>query len=193
MTRRNELVRKLIHFSTLVIPLGMMILPRRTILLVLGFALLTAVIVEICRRLFPGFGAWFLKRTSPLLRKHEEHRITGATFLFLSAFISVLVFREWIAQVALLLVIISDGLGALVGKLWGRKTSIKGKTWEGSAVFIISGLLIVFFHPACDIRVGILGVLAAFLVEVLVTGLDDNLTIPLAAGIVLEAGTRLIG
>ncbi|MBN2417446.1 hypothetical protein JXO52_16540 [bacterium] len=186
MTLKNELLRKSIHLLLLVIPLAIRMLSRGEMLTILGTLLFVAAAVELLRRYNARFGRLFLAVTGTMLREHEKEHLTGATYLLLSSFVCVLVFSSWIAQVALLFVVVSDGLSALAGKFWGKHPWIGGKTWEGNAVFILTAVAIVLLHPDCPSAVGLAGGAAAFVCDVFITGIDDNLTIPLCSGVMMQ-------
>lgn len=192
MTLKNELFRKSIHLLFLIVPAGINVLPRGEMLAILGILVGIAAAVEILRRFSSGFRRFFIALTGSMLREHENRRLTGATYLLLSSFLCVLLFNAWIAQVALLFVIISDGLSALAGKFWGRHPWVGGKTWEGNIVFLLTATAIVFLHPDCPAAVGIAGVATAFICDVFITGVDDNLTIPICSGVVMEIISALM-
>jgi len=192
MTVRNEIMRKTLHLCFLVIPLGMAVFSRSSMLVFTGILLVTALIVEWLRKNHSGIGKVFIKFTKSMLREHEYSKITGATYLIFSAFFSILFYQSWIAQIVLLFVIISDGFSALVGKCWGKHRFGKGKTWEGNVVFLVTAVLIIIIHPECAFYVGIAGVFAAFFADVYITGIDDNVTIPIFAGFVMEIMSRLL-
>jgi len=59
---------------------------------------------------------------------------------------------------------------------------------EGSLAFFISGMIVIAFTMRDHLLWGVLAVIGGALVELLPTGLDDNLTIPLVAGGVMAIG-----
>ena len=186
MTVRDEIIRKIIHLFTLVIPVGYMILPKGTVLLILSLASLVAVCVELARFRWFGFSRWFCRITGNLLREHERSDLTGATYLLVGSFLTILFFDKSIALTALLFLIVSDAFGALVGKIWGRHFIYEDKTLEGSVVFLFTALAIVFFIHDGHVMVGLIGVAVGFLIDVFGKRVDDNLTIPLGSGLVMQ-------
>lgn len=169
-----------------VIPIASVYLSRVVLLQVIALLLVIALLIELTRRIYPGVSQRFTGCFGAMLRDSEAQKITGATYLLLAAFISFWLFELWIAQVVVLFVVISDGLSALLGKWIGRHKIYDNKTWEGSAVFIVSALLIVILHPGSSLGVGLLGVGAAFLADVFLIKWDDNLTIPLVSGLLMQ-------
>jgi dolichol kinase len=159
---------------------------RQTMLIVYGSLFFIALIVEILRWRRPEFHSWFEKTTGALLRSHEREHWTGATFLFLSSFLTVLLFERWIAITALLFVVVSDALSALVGKRWGKHRIWGDRTVEGTIVFLFSAVLLVLINPHLPLLIGLAGVLIALYVEIFVQSLDDNLTVPLCSGLMMQ-------
>ena len=186
MTLRQEIVRKSIHLLTLFIPIAYFLLPRKTVLGLLGIIIALSLIIELFRLTYEPFSIRFHEITDSLLREHERYRLTGATYLFISSFLCVLLFEKWIAIVSILFLIVSDGLGGLAGKVWGRHTLFNKKTFEGSLIFVLISIPVVIIFSGGHIFVGFLGLAAALIVDIFFTKIDDNLTIPLAAGGVMQ-------
>ena len=112
----------------------------------------------------------------------------GATYFLFAVLLTILLFPKPIAIASMLILILADTSAALVGKGIG-KTPIFGKTLEGSMAFFFCALLIVWAYPKLNRFSGSLAALGATVIEVLPTGIDDNLTIPLvAAGIMFFVG-----
>jgi dolichol kinase len=187
MTARNELIRKGIHLMTFVIPMSTFILPKAWVLVIAGSALTVAAAVETARFFWPGFARLFYRLTGRLLRDYERKRLTGATYLFVGSFLAILFFEKWIAVSVILFVVVSDALAALVGKHWGKIFIYRDRTLEGSAVFFISASAVVLLVPGSRFIVGFTGVFVAFCVDVFFSRVvDDNLSIPLASGSVMQ-------
>jgi len=191
MTVKNEIIRKSIHLFMLIIPLSILFLEKWIVLGVLGVLILLAMTVEILRLRWHEFYRVFEKIFGSLLREHERRHITGSTYLLIGAFLAILLFDKTVALTVLLFVIVSDGLGALTGRMWGRHILTRDKTLEGCAVFLLTAGAIVLLTMRDHIFIGMLGAAMAFVVDVFVTGLDDNLTIPLGAGTVMHALIKL--
>jgi dolichol kinase len=130
------------------------------------------------------FQKYFFNR---VLREEEKRNLMGSTYFLFSSILTILFFPKSIAIVSLLILILSDTAGALVGK-WIGKVSIFGKTLEGSMAFFLSSLLIVWSYPQLDRFSGSLAALGATLIEILPTKVDDNLTIPIVAGAIMFFG-----
>ncbi|MFH1941022.1 MAG: hypothetical protein ABIL68_02875 [bacterium] len=194
MTVRNELIRKGIHLMTLVIPMSYIILPKAWVLVIVGFALAVAAAVEAARFFWADFSRLFYRLTDRLLRDHERKHLTGATYLFAGSFFTILLFEKWIAVSVISFVVDSDALAALVGKHWGKIFIYRDRTLEGGAVFFISALAVVFLVPGSRHIVGFAGAFIALCVDVFFSRVvDDNLSIPLASGGVMQIFSCLMG
>ena len=182
----NELFRKAIHLIALIIPISYSFYGKHFTLILVGTGLTVAVVVEILKKGSQRFFRKFESLFSHLLRAHELTGITGATYLLLSSFICVLFFDQWIALVCLYFLLIADALGALVGRLWGRHYIFHHRSYEGCFVFLIACVVIIYVVPGVPLRLALPGVVVAFLIDVFVQGIDDNLTIPVGAGLFMQ-------
>lgn len=188
---RDELFRKLIHLTSLSIPIVYYFISTETAALILGILAAIALIIDLGRYLHPETGKIFYKIFGFLLRKHElDHKkknLNGATYVLISALISVLIFPKVIFISAFSILIISDSLAALIGRKFGKHKFLS-KSLEGTLTFFVSACIVILFTP----KVGsfteefIIGFIAAFvgaIVENISFRLiDDNLSIPLSVG-----------
>jgi dolichol kinase len=187
----TELVRKAIHLSSLSIPIIYYFIPKSTALTILIPLTAAFVIVDSIRFFHHGSGELFQSYFGWLLRSHERNtsdtrRLTGATFVLLSATICVLVFPKIIVITAFAIMIISDSSAALVGRRFGRHPFLK-KSLEGTAAFFLSALLVVAVAPKVlflptEYLIGMIASLLGALVEAASGSVDDNLSIPLTIG-----------
>jgi len=188
---KDELFRKLIHLTSLSIPIIYYFISTETASIILGILAGLALIIDLGRYLHPEIGKVFYKFFGFLLREHElDHKkrnLNGATYVLISALISVLIFPKVIFISAFSILIISDSLAALVGRKFGRHQFLS-KSLEGTLTFFISACIVILFTP----KVGgffeeyLIGFIAAFvgaIVENISFKLvDDNLSIPLSVG-----------
>ena len=183
-----EIRRKIVHLSTLVIPIGYALTSQKTVLLFMVPLFLGLLAVDLLRHLHPGMASLFRKFFfGRVLREEEKPTLMGSTYFLFSTLLAVLLFPKPIAIVSLLIVILSDTAAALVGRGIGR-TRLFGKTLEGSIAFFITSLLIVWCYPDLNRFSGTLAALGGTLIELLPTRLDDNLTIPLVTGAIMLFG-----
>lgn len=132
----------------------------------------------------------FMTVFGPAIRKHEKQKLTGATYVFTGAVLSIFLFPKSIAVPALLILSISDTLAAIVGIPFGRHRFLK-KSLEGSISFLISTLIILYlFFPDKHVANILIAVIAT-LAEAYPMKLDDNFLIPLLTGVLLLIAASL--
>jgi dolichol kinase len=189
---RRELVRKLIHLSTLLAPLLVWFLPRAVALAVLGAAVVVALLVELARRHSRWFRFHFLRRSRPLLRSHERHGVAGATYLAVAYFLAFALFPRPVAVLAMLYGGAGDAVAALVGKRWGRTRTRWGKSWEGFGAALTVNLLLGLAMPGVAILPALIGGATAALLEFLPIPVDDNVRVTLGGGAALWFAVLLL-
>ena len=144
-----------------------------------------AVIVELLKWVSESFRELFFRFFAFILRRHERKgAITGATYYIIGTFLCIVIFDKNIAIVSIFFIVLGDTAAALVGKAWGRIKLIGRKSLEGSAAcFIVCAVISVFW---IDPVIGITGAFVATLAELLPLRIDDNLTVPLVSGAVMQ-------
>jgi len=201
----NEIRRKLIHLSSIGIPILYWFLTREQALWLLIPLALGAVLIELLRRRFTGFERRFSSLFGALLRPHESGtaarlEINGATFVLISAALCVLIFPKVIAITAFAVLIVSDTASALYGRRFGKRRFFH-KSVEGSTAFFVTAMLVVLVMTRVSgeswefVVVGLVASLVATLVEAVSHGggsIDDNLSIPTAFGAVMWGGLALL-
>jgi dolichol kinase len=144
-----------------------------------------SLVLDLTRINLPFLNRFFLRFLSPFLKRTEDHRITGATYMLVATVVAFLVFDQTIAVVALLFLAFGDPVAALVGaRTPGPR--IFGKSPGGTLAFVGVSLLVVLvlvssgfiqFHWGY-----IAGAVIAAGIELSPIPLDDNLTVPLLTG-----------
>ena len=180
-----ELLRKSIHLSGLVLPVIYLFLDKPIMSVLMGILTGFALAVELVKWYSPDFGEFFSRIFKPLLRTHERKgAMTGATYYLISAFLCILLFHKTFAIVCIFFMILGDMAAALVGKKWGRTKLLGRKSLEGSAAcFIVCAVIaLVKLNPV----IAIVGALVATIVELIPFPIDDNLTVPLISGAVMQ-------
>jgi dolichol kinase len=199
----SEIMRKTIHLCSLGISTLYVFLTRSQMLWLLLPALGISLLIEILRFNVPSFDSVFRRIFGTILRKHEREgkpKLSGATYVLLSASICVLIFPKVITIAGFTVLIISDTAAALFGRRFGRHKFLE-KSVEGSLAFFLTSILVVvavgmiFKAPTAYYLVGIVAALASTVAEALSYGvnIDDNLTIPISFGIVMWPILALIG
>lgn len=163
-------------------------LPRIILLISLGVVTFTFLTIELLRFRVPGINRLFLWFYKPLLREREISHLTGVSYLFTASLLAFLVFPRDIAVLALSFMAVGDVVAAFVGKRVGKR-KILGKTLEGDLASFISCLAVgfIFYYTGLDIPLLtiLVGAVSAAIVEAIPLPINDNLTMPLLAGVVM--------
>lgn len=199
----QEILRKVVHLVSLSIPVIYIFVTEKFALTVLIPMAVVAVALDLLSRKKDSWANKFVFTFfGGMLRKHERKKkkllLNGASWVLISAVLTVLIFPKVIAVIAFLILIVSDMSAALIGRKWG-KTMLGRKSLEGTMAFIISGSLVVilvgylfnaniYFYIA-----GLLGAVIGGLAELYAKQLklDDNLSIPMGVGITMLAIAKL--
>ena len=183
--RGVEPARKLIHLLSSLIPLGYLwlSLTRRDALALLAILASPFLAAEILRPYVPSLNRAFSACFGWAMRGTEQGRRTGAFYAVIGALCTILLFDKPVACAALLILAFGDTAASVVGRVVAGPRLVGEKTLSGSLAMFATGSLVAlpFFPPALAIG----GTLAATIVELLPLPVDDNLSVPLAAGLTL--------
>ncbi len=188
MLIKSELYRKSIHLASSAIPLTYYyLIPDQYVTAILvAMLVLFSVYLEIYRSnpdslIEKIFGNYF----NPILRPNEiSGKLTGATWNLLAHLVIIIIFPFEIAVISLLIMSVGDAVAGVIGMSIGR-IRIRNKTLEGSLSGIIVCLPVAFMIPSVQPSTVLAGILVGMLVELLPLPINDNLTIPFAAGITM--------
>ena len=192
MSMSDTLKRGLFHlFCVLSIAVAALFLPRTVLLISLGMVTFIFFAFELIRLKVPGINRWFLSVFKPLIRKEEASRLTGTGYSLAGALIAFLVFPRDVAVLALSFLAVGDAMATIVGKRIGKTRLLGKKTLEGDLACFVSCIAVGFigYFAGLDISwlVILVGSLAATIAEAVPLPLNDNLTLPLFAGLVMVA------
>ncbi|HEX6537199.1 MAG TPA: hypothetical protein VF041_21645 [Gemmatimonadaceae bacterium] len=163
---------------------------RTHLLIALGALLVVAIGVESARRWHGRSRALFTGTVGTLLREHEHARLSGATWLFLTLFVAVLVLARPVAIAASWAVTVGDAVAALAGRgwqSWRGQASLGRKTHVGSAACLAAVLLGAWRVAHLSLGASVMGAVLGTLAERPNGPGDDNARVALgtAAGILL--------
>lgn len=188
---KDELVRKLIHLTSLSIPITYYFIPKSTAAIILGSLAAFAITLDLARYFSPRIGKIFYKFFGFLLRRHEVNKdkknLNGATYVLLSAIFGVLIFPKVIFITAFSILIIGDTMAALIGRKFGKHKFLY-KSFEGTFAFLISSSIVILFTPKVgyfyeEYIIGFIVALVGAIVENISSNfVDDNFSIPFAVG-----------
>ena len=205
---KHELVRKSIHLCSLSIPIIYYYITRELALYILVPLAFISLVFDLLRHYNPLIKKIFHSLFGFMLRSHEtdakKKNLNGATYVLLSAVIVVAVFPKVIVITSFAVLIIGDIFAALIGRKFGKHKFLC-KSLEGTLAFFVTAMIVILLAPKVNYSyleyiIGIIAVAVGAIVENISQGwADDNLTIPLAIGlimwglyIILMPGTQLI-
>ena len=184
MIVNSEYLRKTIHLSNLIIPIGYhyFFTDKWQFLKIILFTTLCILLIDICRNFIPFFQSIFSKFFNSMLRGHElRGKLTGATWVMIGSCVTIALFPKAVAVLALIYMSIGDTVAGLIGRRYGNH-KIGLKSWEGFFSGLFSCLIIAFLYSQLPIHVSILGAFSAMIFETLPIPLDDNFKIPIGSG-----------
>jgi dolichol kinase len=182
----GEILRKLTHIGAISIPIIYYINGKQVILILLAGGVTISLLVDLLRFFGHGRSKDFIYRhVGLMIRPHEKTNFTGATYILASSILTILIFDKPIAILAIGFIVVGDTAGAIVGRLWGRNR-YRNKTVEGSASFFVACCLVAMLVSGIPLWVKILGAFIATIVEALTIYVDDNLTVPLISGMLMQ-------
>tara|TARA_B100001250_G_scaffold285242_1_gene247304 strand:- start:28 stop:603 length:576 start_codon:yes stop_codon:yes gene_type:complete len=182
---KKELYRKYIHISSLLIPFLIWYFGKQSALPFLVILSIALPLLDYSRRHSKYIKLFYLKLFEFVTRKNEFQNLTGASWIFISASLTTIIFKENIAIVSLIILSISDSFASIVGIKYGV-TKFFSKTLEGSIAFFISTNLILITLTALTLVKVIFFSITITLIELFSKKINDNLAVPITAAIVLS-------
>lgn len=178
-----EIRRQIAHtiFGTLFIALLFTTGKENTIILLSSLLGIGMIISFLMKKGYPLPKILIHKPISLLGRENEKIPGYGAMMLFTGAIISMAIFDQRTAIGALIVATYGDAASTMIGKAFGRHRTIGNYTAEGT----IAGIAVSFFALSTMFSPiqAFLAATIGMLVELL--PIDDNITIPIASGLVL--------
>ena len=187
MIPKSEYIRKLIHLSNLIIPISYYYVfqDKRFFLISLFFFVLIFLAIDLFREKNKYIKILFNLFFNRMMRKHELNgALTGASWVMISAFFTILIFPKNIAILSLIFMSVGDTVAGLVGRRVG-KLNIGEKTLEGFVFGFLACAIISYNYKLIPFSISIYGSLVGMIFEVLPLPLDDNLKIPLSSASIM--------
>ncbi len=158
-----------------------------------ALAALTAVAteVDISRLVFPKFNDFMFRRFGAFIRESEKRTITGTPWYLMGMLGALFLYSLPVAVCAIIFLACGDVSATIVGERWGTIKISGVKSLHGTIAFFAASL-------ACGAIAGSywqvipLGVVAAVaftasVVEIAPLKINDNLSIPIISGAVMQA------
>ena len=184
----NELKRKGVHLCALIIPLAYyFFLSKPHALLIFTPIALISILVDVIRLKQSPSSRWICWILGPILRERESWDFTGSSYILSAFVLAVLFFNKKIAVAVICFAILGDLAAALIGRIFGKVKIVNSKkTLEGSLALFGSCVLVILVIPSFPIWIGLVGALIATVVEALSIPINDNFSVPLLSGLVME-------
>jgi glycerol-3-phosphate acyltransferase PlsY len=183
--------RKLYRIGAgIVFPVVYYFSPNKIIVEMLLFYLLGIMTtLEVMRYVSPSLWRTVAEHSKGIL-KVRQGMITGTTALLIANIIIIAFFNKQVAIVSLVYMLFGDTASAIVGTKYG-KVKMGNKSLEGSLAFFITVMVLaLIFYRWTGIRIHLViltfGAIAATITEALPIEINDNLTVPLVAAIVMQ-------
>ena len=180
----NEIFRKIIHLSSLLIPITFHYTSFNffiSILLILLLAILLINRYYLYLSNYKYINIFLLNS----MRSYEKKTLWGATYLILGFVIITLLFNKFIVILSMIISSFSDSMAAIIGIKFGKFRIFNNKSIEGFYVFFISTFTIVFFLSQLPLLYIFIISFTISLTELLTPAKYDNLAIPLSSSIIL--------
>jgi dolichol kinase len=188
MNLQNEIYRKYLHFLLILIPVGFLCLEKSVALIILVAISAFIVPLDFLRRKNSQMNLLFNNLFDPILREHEKKgdKLCGTSMVFISALLTFSFFRLDFAVTGFLILVISDGLAAIVGKAYPSRPFFEKSTFGALAFFVSAVVVLIACGIYFDARMSFyfFGFFAAMCLTIIesrpsLIGVDDGLTIPL--------------
>lgn len=185
----DELKRRLVHASGIVLPAGYLLSVITWEQLRLLFAAGAAIAIGLeVLRLFVGLD-WAIYQE--LTREYERDNLAGYAIYFVSSAVVVFWFPPRIALPAVLMLMIADPVSGLLSS--DELRDVK-RPLVITMTFLVSALIAIWFVPPIPAVLGAITATAADGAKPVIAGyvIDDNLTIPIGAAVAIWIGLRLL-
>ena len=190
ITFTSEILRKLIHIFSIIIPLAYFFFIKDRFLMTIILIILTSISLSVEHARLNrknNFGYYFQKYFKPILRLSERNGyLTGATWMLIGFTITVITFEIDVAVLALLFLSVGDSCAGIFGRIFpfGK---VCNKSIFGSFAGFISCIFFGFIiNTALPFQVIILGALSGMFIELIPSRVNDNFSIPIFSGFVMH-------
>lgn len=187
---KGEIFRKMIHYASASIPIGYLYIDKYIVLYILTAILVSLLLVEVIKYKSDFIYNLYMKHFKDMLREHEydrsKFRINGASWVLFSCILCILIFPKLIAVFGLLMLSFADSTSALAGRMWGKKQFAPNRSYVGTGVFFLVGIIIMLVSPkfsgsGLEYLIAFITVIVTTIADASTLPVDDNFTIPVTA------------
>lgn len=192
--RRVNIPRKMWHASSGMFMISVLIWnypSKRMALEILFAAAVLLLIIDIVRFSSHEGRSFFKSFFGQLAGAKEEEGPNASFFYAISLLVAVLLYSPRIAMGSITSLAIGDPVAAIIGTMFGKRR-IFGKSLEGALAnaLVSFGLIVIFVRSPF---VAAVGAVTGALVEMIpIPKVDDNLSVPIAAGLAMTIAQSLV-
>lgn len=196
--RPTNYARNVLHVLTALTSITVaLLLPSPTwALAVAGSLAGTCWVLEITRRIWPGWNDKLMATLGVFAHPHEAYRVNSSTWYLTGLFALTLTGSMPLLAVAMAVLGLGDPAAAIIGRRFGRIKLIHGRSLEGTTSFVVAGTLgalgvmaaVTALPLGSALVIGLGAAAAGAIAELVSHRIDDNLSVPLAAA----AGASLV-
>lgn len=184
LTFKDEFKRKLVHFGSSAIGLSILYFDREIILPALIIISIIFPLLDYLRISNKSVSNFYDTYFSSITRSFESNKFTGATFVFLGAILTYILFSQKVAGISLIIMSLSDAMAAIIGVGYG-KTKLMDKSLEGSFAFFLTTFIILYFFKISVITALLVSILVTIIELIDLPNINDNVSIPISAALLL--------
>jgi diacylglycerol kinase (CTP) len=160
-------------------------------LAILGAMAVVFVTLDALRFFVPALNKKVKRDFGPFMRDYELDGLSGSSWFFISALITIALFPKWAAALGMVYLAVGDPLASFVGVRWGRIRLPGGKSLEGSIALallcsVVGTILLIAaggIGPLAAVTIASVSAVTAAVAEWLpIKRVDDNFTVPLMTG-----------
>ena len=188
-----SLVRKLIHLAMAWLPTLGWLISYQLELALAAALLIASLVVEGARRRWQWVNRLLWRMLPSTFRSDEGQHVFGSTWFAIGALVTLVVFGRDTGGTAVLFLTWGDPAAELAGRKWGRPG--RRKTVAGSLGCLLACLLaacVGIGHGGLNPLVALAGATVATLVERWSPPPDDNVWLPIFAGLAMWVVQRVI-
>lgn len=155
---------------------------------------------EILRRRSPAVNAQLMRLFAPIAHPSEYTEVNSSTW-YVTALVLLALFAPLrAAEIGVIVLAFADPVAGFVGRRWGRTRLRPGRSLEGTLGFVAAGTLaagtwLVAAHGlslSAAVIVAAAGAMVGAIAEIVVTKVDDNFAIPVAATTAVAVAQMLV-
>jgi len=182
---KREMIRKIVHIALSLTVFSLLIWNPQTIKILFLILTVIYILIDYLRLKIAPLGLLYKRLFGLMVRNEEASRLSGASYAFIGASVTILLFDPITAISAILILGMSDAMAAIIGRRFGA-TRMGQKSLEGSFTFFLVTFLILYFYTGLIVPFSIgISFICTILELIMPRRLNDNLVIPITAGLLI--------